>query len=1107
MGAINEDIKLTADVVGDKAVKTISYELCAHPEDFEGPEWAGLPYWIENLEGLQYAKSATMIDIAYTSASGKRISDLSPLSSLVQLEELILKQNGIADISELKDLINLRTLDVSANQEITDADAIEKMVKLESLNISFNKITSVDALSNLENLEYISMSNNQITQLPDLSKLTKVYFLDASHNQLTDISAISGMKSLEQLNLSGNKGITDYTPLANLTNLVKENTTLPDNSKKDDLFAAIEVNRLFELFNISRMTEDDLENVRIALEAYDALSQVQKTYFDENRIKAARSNMQKVQTGGEPDYYPEYDVEGVRRPIFSKIEISVVDRKGVPMAGIDFVKMVNSSGQILNTFTTDSVGKLVLKHTASDALYDEIIVKPADDEHVAYPASVSYSVSYGNKTESINGSIATGLEKLQIMLIPKDEYVDKTKLQELLTQAEQLDEYYKYTENTYNYFKKMLENAKQVLENENVTQIDVTAAEINLDSAIKALKKTDVLTVLKLKLVDENGNPFTRPFKLLIWEDGTEKDSWNEFTDENGIAYLDVSTITAKWETGRTWQVRDCFIEAYDMTPIKVTLGVKSGKKYFKTIDGNNVGIDFEKEVVVTYTPEDSEGKTAPDSTVLEGRLEKAMNLDTEGYTPASIEALNAAILSAEAALAMNNVLQEDYNAAAAQLEEAMSGMRKIANKLTLQRQLEKNYSDSFYTAETWTVYAEALENAYAVYSDDNATQEEVDQATESLIRAEKQLMFKADKTELKEKLKEVKAINKDDYQSGYEELQAAIAVAEKVVNNETATQAEVDAQVEALQKAKDALVKKPVEVDYACYPGVFKAKVVDQAGNPIENVVFKSVINGKAEAEKLVSDKNGIIMYYVYSQNRGKTTYIQLADERYTTKDAHFFEADGANQWIVSMTTINGKPYAEGTRLTYTVVPAGQEEPEPAVNPFTDVKENKYYYDPVLWAVENGITAGKTSTTFAPDASCTRSQIVTFLWRANGKPEPVTQKNPFTDVSESATYYKAVLWAVENGITTGKTSTTFAPNVSCTRDQVVTFLWRANGKPKATIDNPFSDVPENSFYREAVLWAMENKITLGRTSTSFDPKSACTRGQVVTFLYRAANK
>ena len=111
--------------------------------------------------------------------------------------------------------------------------------------------------------------------------------------------------------------------------------------------------------------------------------------------------------------------------------------------------------------------------------------------------------------------------------------------------------------------------------------------------------------------------------------------------------------------------------------------------------------------------------------------------------------------------------------------------------------------------------------------------------------------------------------------------------------------------------------------------------------------------------------------------------------------------------------------------------------------NPFTDVSEGRYYYDPVLWAVENGITAGITPTTFAPDSNCTRGQVVTFLWRAAGKPEPKTTVHPFTDVNEKAYYYKAMLWAVENGITAGMTATTFAPDQTCNRGQVVTFLYR----------------------------------------------------------------
>lgn len=175
--------------------------------------------------------------------------------------------------------------------------------------------------------------------------------------------------------------------------------------------------------------------------------------------------------------------------------------------------------------------------------------------------------------------------------------------------------------------------------------------------------------------------------------------------------------------------------------------------------------------------------------------------------------------------------------------------------------------------------------------------------------------------------------------------------------------------------------------------------------------------------------------------------------------------------------------------------------------NPFTDVKQGKFYYDSVLWAVENGITAGITPTTFEPNSTCTRAQVVSFLWRAAGSPEPKTTTNPFTDVKEKAYYYKAVLWAVENGITAGVTPTTFAPNDNCTRGQIVAFLWRSQGSPKVKSANPFTDVKQKAYYFDAVIWAGEHGITAGVTPTTFEPNSPCTRGQIVSFLYRCLNK
>ena len=179
-------------------------------------------------------------------------------------------------------------------------------------------------------------------------------------------------------------------------------------------------------------------------------------------------------------------------------------------------------------------------------------------------------------------------------------------------------------------------------------------------------------------------------------------------------------------------------------------------------------------------------------------------------------------------------------------------------------------------------------------------------------------------------------------------------------------------------------------------------------------------------------------------------------------------------------------------------------------VGGFTDVEADAYYADAVLWAVDMGITNGYGSaTTFCPDITCTRGQIVTFLWRANGSPEPASLENPFTDVSTDAYYYKAVLWAVENGITSGYGSDTiFNPDGECTRGQVATFLWRAEGKPDMShATNPFTDVAAGEFYYDAVLWAVENGVTNGYGSANtFCPDVSCTRGQIVTFLCRAMN-
>ena len=178
-----------------------------------------------------------------------------------------------------------------------------------------------------------------------------------------------------------------------------------------------------------------------------------------------------------------------------------------------------------------------------------------------------------------------------------------------------------------------------------------------------------------------------------------------------------------------------------------------------------------------------------------------------------------------------------------------------------------------------------------------------------------------------------------------------------------------------------------------------------------------------------------------------------------------------------------------------------------PQTGVFVDVAEGSYYEEAVDWAVKNGITTGTGNNYFTPDGICTRAQAVTFLWRVAGSPTPKTEAMPFEDVLNGSYYYEAVLWAVENGITVGTSATTFSPELTCSRAHIVTFLWRAANSPSVKTDNPFTDVAADAYYIDAVLWAVKHKITVGTTLSTFSPDEGCTRAQIVTFLYRAHSK
>ena len=252
--------------------------------------------------------------------------------------------------------------------------------------------------------------------------------------------------------------------------------------------------------------------------------------------------------------------------------------------------------------------------------------------------------------------------------------------------------------------------------------------------------------------------------------------------------------------------------------------------------------------------------------------------------------------------------------------------------------------------------------------------------------------------------------------------------------------------------------------------------------GGAVSTYTLTFDTNGGSAIDKITKDSGTTIDLAAYKPTRAGYTFAGWFSDKALTKAVTSVKLT-ANTTVYAKWTQNG-----GT----------------AQNPFVDVKEGAYYYDAVLWAVEQKITSGTSATTFSPDASCTRAQMVTFLWRAAGSPKVENGKNPFTDVQADAYYYDAVLWAVEKGVTSGTSATTFSPDATVTRGQTVTFLYRNAGSPEVSGTMPFTDVEADAYYAKAVQWAVQQKITTGTSETTFSPMSDCTRGQIVTFLYRA---
>ena len=245
------------------------------------------------------------------------------------------------------------------------------------------------------------------------------------------------------------------------------------------------------------------------------------------------------------------------------------------------------------------------------------------------------------------------------------------------------------------------------------------------------------------------------------------------------------------------------------------------------------------------------------------------------------------------------------------------------------------------------------------------------------------------------------------------------------------------------------------------------------------------------------ITGTSSITLYAQWNADKN-TTAVDLPTP---TRDGYSFMGWGTS--ATATTGVTGSYTPTGNVTLYAIwksnSPSGQTR-------FDDVSDpTAYYYTPVYWAVDNGITSGTSATTFSPNNSCTRGQVMAFLYKAKGSPA-VSGSNPFTDVKESDYFYNAVLWAVANGITSGTSATTFSPYKTCTRAQVMTFLYKAMGSPAVSGSNPFTDVKTSDYFYNAVLWAVANGITNGTSATTFSPYNTCTRAQVMTFLYKAMN-
>ena len=554
-----------------------------------------------------------------------------------------------------------------------------------------------------------------------------------------------------------------------------------------------------------------------------------------------------------------------------------------------------------------------------------------------------------------------------------------------------------------------------------------------------------------------------------------------------------------------------------------------------KSLDGMDTGI-VEGGFNEDGTINGGEVVETVDKSELEAVIAEAEALNADEYTAESWNAVSEALAAAQAVLADDTADQTAVDAAAKALNDAIDALEQkpvtvyysitigeIENGTVTADKAEAAEgetvtltvtADEGYVLSAIYVNGEAIEGSTFVMPDEDVvitaefTESTLEDAIQAALDAQKAAeAAQAAAEEALKKAEEARAAADEAAASAAEDREAAEAAQKEAEDAQAAAEAAQKAAEDAQAAAEEAAAAAEANDAASAAAAAEAAKYAQEVAE-----LYQEIAAMKAEMAEYLADAQKSAEEA--EEHRKAAEAAELACAKYYAlirlaqyADAEDYDAFGQAELeaIVAeaIESINAaETAAEVEELLAAALAAIDEIAEPL--PFVDVPADSFYYDSVAWAVENGITNGTSDTTFSPEKTVTRAEAVTFLWRAAGQPEPTATVNPFADVTENDFFYKAVLWAVEKGITNGMTETTFGPLKTANRAQIVTFLWRAMEKPTAEAENPFVDVAEQDFYYDAVLWAVEKGITSGMDTEHFSPAGECNRAQMVTFLYRA---